>query len=88
MNKKKIPLRSCVITRERVPKQDLIRIVKNNKGKVFVDEEGKANGRGAYLKKDLAVIKRAKSERRLDEHLKVMVPDTIYEELEVLISEE
>jgi predicted RNA-binding protein YlxR (DUF448 family) len=34
---KKIPLRKCVDTNERLPKQELVRIVKNNEGKVFVD---------------------------------------------------
>ena len=51
MKQKKIPLRTCVVTREKLEKKDLLRIVKNNEGKVFVDESGKANGRGAYIKK-------------------------------------
>ena len=48
---KKIPLRKCVATNERLPKQELVRVVKNNEGKVFIDLTGKANGRGAYLKR-------------------------------------
>ena len=47
---KKVPLRKCVATNERLPKQELVRVVKNNEGKVFIDLTGKANGRGAYLK--------------------------------------
>ena len=31
MKQKKIPLRTCVITREKCEKKDLIRVVKNNK---------------------------------------------------------
>ena len=50
---KKIPLRKCVVTQERLPKKELLRIVKNNEGQVFVDLTSKANGRGAYIKKDL-----------------------------------
>ena len=49
---KKIPLRKCVVTQERLPKQELLRVVKNNEGVVMVDLSGRANGRGAYIKKD------------------------------------
>ena len=44
MNKKE-PLRMCIACREMKSKKDLLRIVKNNEGKIFVDETGKANGR-------------------------------------------
>ena len=50
---KKISLRRCVVTKEQLPKSDLLRIVKNKEGQVFPDITGKANGRGAYIKKDL-----------------------------------
>ena len=56
---KKIPLRKCVATNERLPKQELVRVVKNNEGKVFIDLTGKANGRGAYLKKSTEAIEMA-----------------------------
>ena len=60
MKVKKIPMRSCVVTHEKLEKKDLIRVVKNKDGLVFVDESGKANGRGAYLKKSAEVIEKAK----------------------------
>ena len=56
MKTKKIPLRSCVVTREKLPKQELIRVVRTPEGSVIVDTTGKANGRGAYLKKDREVF--------------------------------
>ena len=56
---KKIPLRKCVVTQERLPKKDLLRIVKNNEGEVFVDLSSKANGRGAYIKNDIEVLEKA-----------------------------
>lgn len=85
MKKKVIPLRTCVISKERLPKEALIRIVKDNTGKVFVDLTNKANGRGAYLKRDLAVVKKAKLGKQLDRHLEIDVPNNIYEELEELL---
>ena len=59
---KKIPMRSCVVTKEKLPKKELLRIVKNNENKVFVDLTGKANGRGAYIKKDIEVLERLSKE--------------------------
>ena len=53
MKKRKIPMRTCVVTLEKLPKQELIRIVKNKEGEIFVDPTSKANGRGVYIKKDL-----------------------------------
>ena len=82
---KKIPERMCVITREKYPKKELIRVVKNKEGEVFVDTTGKANGRGAYLKKDIEVIEKAKKTKMLNKKLEIEIPDNIYEELINLI---
>ena len=82
---KKIPMRSCVVTGEKLEKRDLIRVVRDNTGRVFIDLTGKANGRGAYLKKDLDVIKKAKMNKILDRRLEVSVETSIYEELEKMI---
>lgn len=82
---KKIPTRTCVVTRERFPKQDLIRVVRTPEGEVIVDITGKMNGRGAYLKKDSSVFEKAKKSKALDRHLEVEVPDSLYESLNDLI---
>lgn len=85
MKVKKIPMRSCVITREKLPKKELIRVVRTPEGNVIVDETGKANGRGAYLKLDNEVIEKAQKSKALARHLEVEIPDTIYEELKELV---
>jgi len=82
---KKIPMRSCIVTMEKCEKKDLIRVVRDNTGKVFVDETGRANGRGAYLKKDVNVIIKAKKNKILDRRLEVEVPEAVYDELMKLI---
>lgn len=85
MKQRKIPERSCVVTREKLPKQELIRVVKNKDGEVIVDLSGKANGRGAYLKKDIDVILKCQKNKILDKHLECSVPEHIYEELKQII---
>ena len=82
---KKIPLRTCVITKEKLPKQELIRIVRTPEGTVQIDLTGKMNGRGAYLKKDIEVFKKAQKSKSLNRILEVEVKDEIFEELEKTI---
>ncbi len=74
-------LRTCVQSKEVCEKKDLFRIVRTPEHNVIVDLKGKANGRGAYLKKDKDVILNAQKSRILDKKLEVSVPDSIYEEL-------
>lgn len=87
MKNKKVPLRKCVVSNEQLPKQELVRVVKNKEGIVKVDLTGKLNGRGAYLKKDKNVIKKAIKTKKLDRHLDIKIPDEIYEELLGLFDE-
>jgi len=81
MKVKKIPMRTCVVTHEKCEKKDLLRVVRNNEGNVFVDDTLKANGRGAYLKKDASVIEKARTSKVLERHLEVKIDDSIYDEL-------
>lgn len=78
---KKIPMRTCVITKEKLEKKELIRVVRTPEKEVIVDLTGKANGKGAYLKRDLEVINKAEKNKVLDRVLEVSVPEIIYEEL-------
>lgn len=88
MKIKKIPMRTCVVTHEKLPKSELIRVVRTPEGEIIVDKTGKANGRGAYLKKDLEVFNKAKSSKILNRHLEVEVPDSIFDKLGSMINEE
>ncbi len=81
MKPRKVPMRMCVVTRESLEKKELFRIVRGPDGKVVYDSKGKLNGKGAYLKKDKDVIKKAQKMKILDKVLDVDVPDDIYEEL-------
>lgn len=82
---KKIPMRMCAVTRQKYPKKELIRIVKDKDGALQVDLTGKKNGHGAYLLMDLEVLNKAKKSKCLDRLLEVEIPDSIYDELEVII---
>ena len=78
---KKIPQRMCLITREKYDKRDLIRVVRNKELGVLVDDTGKINGKGAYLKKDKEVIEKAKKTKALEKALETSIPESVYEQL-------
>ena len=81
MKVKKVPMRTCVVSHEQLMKKDLLRVVRNNNGEVFVDDTLKANGRGAYLKRDATVIEEARKTKILERHLECKIEDNIYDEL-------
>ena len=85
MKVKKVPLRSCVITKEQLPKKELLRIVRTPYGEVQVDETGKLNGRGAYIKKDIEVLEKAKKTGLLAKRLECTISDEVYEEIRKII---
>ena len=85
MKIRKIPMRTCVVTREKLPKGELIRVVRTPDGEVISDGTGKANGRGAYLKKDKEVVLKAQKNKVLNKQLEVEVPDKVFEKLNNLV---
>ena len=85
MKEKKIPLRKCVITGEQHPKGEMFRVVRTPEGEVKVDETGKLNGRGAYIKKDIEVLEKAKKTGILAKRLECVISDEVYEEIRKII---
>ncbi len=85
MKNRKIPMRSCIVTREKLPKQELLRIVRTTDNNVVVDISGKINGRGAYIKKDIDVLEKARKSKILERQLEVSISDSVYEEIRKII---
>ena len=85
MKVKKIPMRTCIVTKENLPKKELLRIVRTPDGAIEVDESGKMNGRGAYIKKDLEVLEIAKNKKILEKKLECKIEDSVYEEIKKIL---
>ena len=86
MKNKKIPMRSCVVTKEKLPKGELLRIVKTPDGKIVPDTSGKINGRGAYIKKDVDVLEKAIKSKVLERYFEVEISSDIYGEIKKIIT--
>ena len=85
MKNRKIPLRTCVVSKESLPKSELLRIVRTPDGDIEVDETGKMNGRGAYIKKDLGVLESAQKSKILEQKLEGQIEDSVYEQIKNII---
>lgn len=86
MKNRKIPMRSCVVTKEKLPKAELLRIVRDTSGLVLVDTTGKVNGRGAYIKKDIQVLEKARKSKILERVLETTIPEEVYDKIEEIIN--
>ena len=83
---RKIPMRKCVVTQERFPKKDLIRVVRTPEQTIEIT--GKKNGHGAYISKSLETLALAKKNKALQRALETEIPDEVYQELEAIITNE
>lgn len=81
MQKRKVPMRKCVVTNEMKPKKEMIRIVRNKEGVVALDPTGKLPGRGAYVSIEPEVVQHAWEKHVLDRHLEAKISDEFYQEL-------
>lgn len=78
---KELPKRTCIGCSQVKLKKELIRIVKNKEGKIFIDKTGKANGRGAYICNNKECLEKAIKTKRLDRTFETKIDDNIYEDL-------
>lgn len=82
---KKIPLRTCMGCNEKKPKKELVRIVKNKNGKIFIDRTGKADGRGAYICDSAECLEKIIKSKRLEKVLEITIPEEVYNNLRGVI---
>lgn len=85
MKQRKVPMRTCIVTKEKCEKKDLIRVVRTPEGNFEVDLTGKKNGRGAYLKKEALVFAEAKKRKILNRVFETEVDDKIFDDLNDLL---
>ena len=80
--KRKTPERQCMGCNERFPKNALLRVVRDPEGNVSLDFTGKKSGRGAYICKNAACLKKAQKTKRLSRVLECEIPDEVFAKME------
>ena len=81
MKPKKTPMRMCVGCREMKPKRELIRVVRSPDGAVSLDPVGKKPGRGAYVCRSEACLKRAIKQKQLERQLETSLTPEVADAL-------
>ena len=84
---KKIVQRTCMGCNLKKEKKELIRLVFNKNGEMFVDETGKAEGRGAYICDDIKCLEKAIKTKRLERVFETKINEELYENLRGVIIE-
>jgi len=84
---KKIVQRTCMGCNLKKDKRELIRLVFNKNGEMFVDETGKAQGRGAYICDDIKCLEKAIKTKRLERDFETKINEELYENLRGVIIE-
>ena len=85
---RKIPVRQCLGCNEHKPKIELIRILRTPEGEITLDTTGKKSGRGAYICKNPACLKKLRKNRRAESNLGVSIPEEVWDALEAALAEE
>lgn len=88
MKQHKTPVRLCLGCNESKDKRELIRVVKNKEGEIFIDKTGKANGRGAYICNSPGCLEKAIKAKRLSRAFSAEIPAEIYDKLREEIKNE
>jgi predicted RNA-binding protein YlxR (DUF448 family) len=71
MATKHTPIRTCIGTGEKKPKNEMIRLVRREDGSVVVDVRGREKGRGANISMDISAFDLAVKKRAIGRALKL-----------------
>jgi len=74
-------LRTCIVTRKLLSKEEMFRVVKTPNHEIKIDSSYIVQGRGCYLSKDKNIILKAKSKGLIEKHLRVVDSQKIYDQL-------
>lgn len=84
---KKQPMRKCLGCMESFEKRELIRVVRTPDEAICLDFKGKVSGRGAYICKNAACLRKAIKANRIERNLNVTIPGEVYAALEKELAE-
>lgn len=82
---KHVPMRTCVICRQKLEKRHLIRFVSTPDG-VFLDPTGKSDGRGAYVCDQIECRQRVLSSDVLAQALRTSLTDADRQRIREVVS--
>ena len=82
-----IPQRTCISCRNKKNKNEFLKIVMNKNKEVFIDLDGKKEGRGAYICKEIECIENVIQRKWLNNACKSELDNKIYDLLRGVVIE-
>ena len=82
---KKAFQRRCMACNTARNKYELVRIVKSPDGKILLDKQGKIDGRGAYICKNINCLEKIIKSNRIGKILNSNIDKKIYEDIRGVI---
>jgi len=73
--------RMCHVCKTMRERAELLRVVRTPEGEIKVDPSGKAAGRGCYICRSAACIKKGVKTRYLNRAFKTACPEDVYQEV-------
>ena len=64
--KSHVPIRTCIVCRQKKVKSELIRLIIDDDNKLIADMKGRLKGRGAYICRDQSCKKKLVLSNKLD----------------------
>ena len=80
-NTRFVPVRTCIACRKSGDKNGFLRIVKRSDGEIFLDFEGKSEGRGAYVCDNVDCIKKLTEKKLLSKAFSQSVDQAVYDKI-------
>ncbi len=85
IKKRKIPQRICIGCQVKLPKKELVRVVRTPDSQVVVDATGKKPGRGAYICPKESCLSKAAKGKRLEKNLQLPVSEKLFSEIREML---
>ncbi len=85
--KRKVPLRNCIGCQEKMPKKELIRLVRTPEGEVVLDPGGKKPGRGAYICPREDCFQKAVKGKRIEKNLRQSISNELVADISAMLKE-
>ena len=85
---KKIIQRTCIGCNQKKDKKELVRLVLNKNNEFFLDENGKAEGRGIYICKDINCLNSAIKSKKISKLFNINISEDLFDSIRGVIIEE
>ena len=81
---KKEVIRTCIVSKKKYPKKDLLKITKID-NKFYIDIDQKLNGKSRYIKLTKENVEALKNKKILHKAFRENIPSSLYESIEKIL---